>query len=208
MMAENIHQSINKSKQSTKEIMLFFFFPYLDILTYRVAVGILGLGCLPIVGIPLLRPWLNVDELRGIDDCTLVDGGVGAGVISTDDDDGRFCSFGVRLCGVYCERTGVIGLLLTSLSKPFSLDVNCLAVNVEFKSCVGFLTVFWIGDGVDWVFGGVFVYDVCEPRYGWSGRATGGRGRLELGVATFVRFVDVGGGGGGCCFNSVASGKS
>jgi hypothetical protein len=61
-----------------------------------------------------------------------------------DEDDGGICStddwVSVRRCGTTCERTGVVnGLLLTSLSKLFSFEANCLAVNVEPNS---FLTGF------------------------------------------------------------------
>ncbi len=124
-----------------------------ELCTYRATVGILGLCCLPIVGIPLFLPWLNDDdELRGIDVCPFAV----VVVISANDDDG-ICStddcVGIRRGGATCER----GLLLTSLSKLFSVDVNCLAVNVEPKSFVDFLPFLWTvdggGGGGNWTFG-------------------------------------------------------
>jgi hypothetical protein len=45
MMAENIHPSTKQAKHKQRMT-----------LTYRVAVGILGLCCFPIVGIPLFLP--------------------------------------------------------------------------------------------------------------------------------------------------------
>lgn len=70
-------------------------------------------------------------------------------VISIDEEEGGICStddwVGVRRCGTTCERVGVVkGLLLRSLSKPFSFDTNCLAVKVEPSS---FLTGFGADSG-------------------------------------------------------------
>jgi hypothetical protein len=64
-------------------------------------------------------------------------------VISIDEVDGGICStedcVGARRCGTTCERTGVVnGLLLTSLSKLFSFETNCLAVKVEPRFLTGF----------------------------------------------------------------------
>ncbi len=72
------------------------------------------------------------------------------------DDDGGICSTDewgniVRRCGPTCDRIGAInGLLLTSLSKPFSFDENCLVVNVEPKSLDKVLPFRWIDDDATW----------------------------------------------------------
>jgi hypothetical protein len=112
---------------------------------------------LPTVGIPLFLPWLNDEELRGRVGCSIDDDGV----ISSTDDWGN----AVRRCGPTWDRVGAInGLLLTSLSKPFSLDGNCLVEYVEPKSFDNFLPFRWTNDdGAVWTFE-VLLKVVCEPR--------------------------------------------
>ena len=68
-------------------------------------------------------------------------------VVMSIDDVGGICSTdvcaGLRRCNPVCVRVGVVnGLLLRSFSRPLLFDVNCLAVNVEPKSLVGFLLFF------------------------------------------------------------------
>ncbi len=125
--------------------------------TYRVTVAVVGRCGLPTVGIPLFLPWLNDEELRGRVGCSIDDDGV----ISSTDDWGN----AVRRCGPTWDRVGAInGLLLTSLSKPFSLDGNCLVEYVEPKSFDNFLPFRWTNDdGAVWTFE-VLLKVVCEPR--------------------------------------------
>jgi hypothetical protein len=183
---------------------------------YRVMVDMLGLCCLPMVGMPLFLAWLNDDKLRGIDVCPLtfaigelvmsiddVDVGGDGGMNSADD-----CGNPVRRCIPICERTGVVnGLLLTSLSKLFSGDENCFAVYVEPKSLAAVFMVRCTGDTCSWDLT-VWLPDVNEPRVFWIIRETGGRVRLfdtEFVVTTVVRWTT----GDGCAsFGSDISGMS
>lgn len=146
MMAENIHQLKVKQAWHKNKRICDSLHPSVSIFTYRVAVGILGLCCLPIVGIPLFLPWLNDDELRGIELCPLVKVGV---AISIDDDGWSFSTDDWvvgRRCDTICVRDGVVnGLLLTSFNILLSFVENCRAVNVVPKSFDGFLAIFCVG---------------------------------------------------------------